>query len=386
MPYFSFSLKQNFLNKNDISFDGSDISIETTYFSKNTKLWKNLNKKKNKKHIFFAKFQERVKLTDFQVSILFCLPPSIGFGDSIEYGNAIKNIVLSKKFTLIGIAFTGRFNFFLKEYFNFENVFGEVINENEMMRYSNIFHLSLEIKDLKFQKYVRSDIEYVILKYFKIKKIFPIIKNDQKKKIERIDIFPVSQSPLRSIQPTIINSIINHFGKKYEIRIICDESLISNFIEKNIVTKKNIIVKPKSLNELCELIKETQFGIFPDSGPLHFAKMIGIKGVFIETTVGSEILLRDCESIKEIKNIYSSLYCAAPCGLTNLISFENKVGCYKTLKVTRSEILKKKNLNSFQRGSIKGKYIDFMFSQVECIKGVDIKKLINIIKYNIEIK
>ena len=47
MPYFSFSLKQNFLSKDELLLlNISQPELNKVYFSKNTNLWKHLNKKK----------------------------------------------------------------------------------------------------------------------------------------------------------------------------------------------------------------------------------------------------------------------------------------------------------------------------------------------------
>jgi len=47
MPYFSFSLKQNFFSKDTLlSMNIAQLEHNKVYFSKNTNLWKHLNKKK----------------------------------------------------------------------------------------------------------------------------------------------------------------------------------------------------------------------------------------------------------------------------------------------------------------------------------------------------
>jgi hypothetical protein len=385
MPYFSFSLKQNFLIKNDILHDSSEIFSNKIYFSKNTSLWKILNKKTNQQYLNFINFEQRIRVKNKKESILFCLPPSAGFGDVIEYALAIKEIYLSNKHLNFGVAFTGRYVSFLKKYFNFNKVYGDIIDQKEMFKFDNIFHFSLEITELKLQKYIRSDIESVILKYFNIVKSLQPLRV-YKKEIKEIYIYPVSQSPIRSIQPYIIDSIIKSFSKDYKINIVFSESPISNFIETNIKSKNYQKILPNSLDELCDLIKETDFGIFTDSGPLHFAKSIGIKGVLLTTTVGAITLLNGYKSINEITNFYNSDYCNAPCGLTNLINFKNRIGCYDSLKISKKDVIGEDNLNSLQRGSIKDKYIDFMIKPVGCIKSIDKNKVINEIKKNIKIK
>ena len=95
MPYFSFSIKENL---NLIEFE--NVKQNITYFSKNTKLWKLLHSKKMKQIINFIQFENRIKISILKKKILFCVPPSIGLGDAIEYGLAInsikKNLFLKK--------------------------------------------------------------------------------------------------------------------------------------------------------------------------------------------------------------------------------------------------------------------------------------------------
>ena len=379
MPYFSFSLKQNLLNKNDKFYNNSNITLDTTYFSKSTNLWKYFSKNNNQKYINFLKFEPRLKIKEVGKRILFCLPPGIGFGDIIEYSIAINQISTNKLFDKIGIAFVGQYLSFIKKNFKFNNLYDDFIEYNEMLKYDTIFHLSLEIKEFKLQKYLRSDIESVILKYFDIKKK-PQFSNKINNEIKEINIFPISKSPIRSLQPKLIEGIINSFSNKYNINIIFDDSPISSYIENNIKVKNYKKFKPHSLEDLCQLIKNTQFGIFPDSGPLHFAKINKIKGVLITTTVGGEVLLSGYNTIKEIPNSFISNFCKSPCGLTNLINFQNKAGCYDSLNLKKNDFLKNINLNRFQRGSIRDKYIEAMINPVGCIKKININVVIEEIK------
>ena len=388
MPYFSFSIKKNFLidkiDKNTLK-DVENIQINKVYFSKNTVLWKILNYKKNDSFINFKKYEERLKIKDLGSNILFCLPPSIGFGDAIEYGLALRSIIVSKKFTNIGIAFTGRYKNIFEKYFNCNNVYGDVIINNQITKYDTIFHFTLEINELKLQKYIRSDIESVITKYFSVKKNRP--KHIHKKeKINNITLFPVSTSPIRSMSVKIINKIIEHYSSQYSINIVLDNSsAISNYLEKNINYNNFKKLNPLSISELCKIISKTQFGIFIDSGPLHLAKILGIRGSLITTSVSGNILLNDFNTINEIKNYYYSNYCHSPCGLTNIFNFEKKIGCFESLQISKAELIKKDNFNSLQRGEIKNKYTDFMINPVACINNIDLDKLIveiNLSLYN----
>ncbi|SVD46258.1 uncharacterized protein METZ01_LOCUS399112, partial [marine metagenome] len=112
MPYFSFSTKENL---NLIEFE--NVKQNITYYSKNTKLWKLLHSKNMKPVIDFVEFQNRMKVSIIKKNILFCVPPSIGLGDAIEYGLAINSIKKNLFFKKIGIAFVGDYSFLFKKYF-----------------------------------------------------------------------------------------------------------------------------------------------------------------------------------------------------------------------------------------------------------------------------
>ena len=124
MPFFSFTLK-SFIKKdiiNDLDEDTKNIikvlKKNSKYFSKNTKLWKFLNKNINKVYLKNINFERRVKVDVLKKDILFCLPPNLGLGDVIEYGLAINSIRKSNIFSKIGVCFVGRYEIVLKKYYN----------------------------------------------------------------------------------------------------------------------------------------------------------------------------------------------------------------------------------------------------------------------------
>ena len=93
MPFFSFSLKKNFLNQEEFPYIVEEnIKENVTYYSKNTKLWKTLNKTEFIKFINFVSFEKRKSNKSLEDSILFCLPPSMGLGDLIEYAQFIERL------------------------------------------------------------------------------------------------------------------------------------------------------------------------------------------------------------------------------------------------------------------------------------------------------
>ena len=163
MPYFSFSIKEN-LNSSEFV----NVKKNITYYSKNTKLWKLLHSKKKKSIINFIHFEDRIKVSILKKNVLFCVPPSIGLGDAIEYGLAINSIKKNLFFNKVGIAFVGDYSFLFKKYFSTDYIYPHIISEQEIKEYDDVFHFTLEIEELKKQKYVRSNIAEQISKYFNI--------------------------------------------------------------------------------------------------------------------------------------------------------------------------------------------------------------------------
>ena len=385
MPFFSFSLKKNFLTSDCLpNISINNIKNNQTYFSKNTKLWKYLNKKKNKHLINNLSFEARKPISKIEDSILFCLPPSLGLGDIIEYALSINSIINSKKFKKVGVAFIGKYEIILKKYFKIKNIFPDIINLNDLNKFKSIFHVTLEIKELKMQKYVRQDIEKIMNKYFAIYEN-QFYKTNFKKNIKKITIFPVSKSPLRSMSPKILQSIINFYEKKYEIDIVFESgSDISKYLEKKVNLKTSKYQNPSNLEELCNIIEKIDYGIFMDSGPLHLAKLLNKPGALIITSVDEKILLNKLSNIEPIKNNFKSNYCSAPCGLTNIFNYKGKSGCYFSLNLNKEEILNIKNLNALQRGLNKSTYVDFISNPVGCIDKINIKNLLKSINTSLE--
>ncbi len=377
MPYFSFSIKQNFL-KNKIYLPVIELKIDLNkqYYSKNTNLFKMLSNKNFHQYINFINYEKTKKVDFIGKKILFCLPPNIGMGDAVEYALAIKAIVLKNIFLKIGVAYTGKYSKIFNNYFGINNLYEEVISKSEVNKYDTVFHFTVEINEIKNQKYIRSDIEKAILKKFNCKQ-YRNIKPTKLTSIKTITLFPISKSPIRSLPIFLINKIISQYSNKYKIEIILDEnSIISNYIKDQLIQKSCKLITPKTLDSLLRIIQNIEFGIFPDSGPLHVAKILGKRGVLISTSVSPAILLNNFKNIEFLDNHYSSANCSSPCGLTNIFNFQNKPGCFDTHEIGIEQLLKLNN-NSLQRGNLKENYLYFIKKPVGCVNNINIDNLIN---------
>ena len=316
---------------------------------------------------------------------MFCLPPSIGLGDAVEYALAIKAIEKSQQYKKVGISFVDRYKKIFIKYFDINNVYDYLISQNEIDSYEVIFHVTHEIEELVMQKYNRQDIEKLLTDFFSVPKhrSFKFFKTHD---VNKISIFPISQSPIRSMPIDLLNYLISNLSINIKIEIILNsQSEISNIINKNIQKSSSIsICDPANLNELLKIIENIEFGIFMDSGPLHVAKILNKKGILIVSSVHEEILLSNFTNIKFIKNEFMSPYCKGPCGLTNIFNYKNKIGCYERLKIHKANIMKLKNTKTLQRGGIKNEYKKFIEEPVQCLKKINYDKVLELVNNSIK--
>ena len=96
MPFFSFSITEV-----TPSLKRYNITENNLYFSKNTQLWKLINKIP-KSCINRLEPEKRHSVKSVGKKILFCLPPNIGLGDAIEYASALKSVSDSNIFEKLG--------------------------------------------------------------------------------------------------------------------------------------------------------------------------------------------------------------------------------------------------------------------------------------------
>jgi hypothetical protein len=181
----------------------------------------------------------------------------------------------------------------------------------------------------------------------------------------------------------IIEGIIESLCSQYEIKIIIDNSDYSKYLLENVKNKNFTSVEPKNIESLILEISKTNFGIFVDSGPLHIAQCFKIRGVLIETSVASKILLSNSKNIKSVNNKYQSNYCNGPCGLVDVFAYESKIGCYETHKLNFKNISSFKNHKKLQRWNKKENNAHLISNPVGCVKQINVKNIIELIKYQI---
>ncbi len=381
MPFFSFSITEV-----TPSLKKYNITENNLYFSKNTELWK-LIKKIPKSKINRLDLEKRHSLKSIGKKILFCLPPNIGLGDAIEYASALKLVSERNIFENLGVAFMGEFQFLFKDYFNLKNNFPYIIDNVDLEKFDTIFHLTLEIDSLINQKYSRSDIYNEIISFFKIKdiKLKSIQNNNKNCKIKKISVFPLSNSPVRTMPIEILTKLAGLLSKQFNIEIFLNHnSEISHLIHKRLINEDVNIIDPKNSKALISAIKKIEYGVFMDSGPLHVAKMFNKKGLLVETSVSSKILLRNYKMIKGIENTYSSSFCIAPCGLTDIFNHKNNHGCFDSLQIDSAKFKKEKYKNLISRG-VKNHYKENFIKPVGCLSSLNVQNIYNAIRKDLSL-
>jgi len=121
-----------------------------------------------------------------------------------------------------------------------------------------------------------------------------------------------------------------------------------------------------------------------DSGPLHVAKMFNKRGILLETSVSSKVLLKNYKLIRSIGNTYSSVFCEAPCGLTDIFNYSNNFGCYDSLKI-KSKRLKKNNFKNMISRGVKNHYLENFIKPVGCLSSLNVQNIYYAIKKDLSL-
>ena len=85
-----------------------------------------------------------------------------------------------------------------------------------------------------------------------------------------------------------------------------------------------------------------------------------------------------------VKNKYKSNYCDGPCGLTDIFAYDNKIGCYETHKLSFNDISSLNNQKNLQRWNKKENNSHLISNPVGCIKQIDVKNIIELIRYKLK--
>ena len=85
-----------------------------------------------------------------------------------------------------------------------------------------------------------------------------------------------------------------------------------------------------------------------------------------------------------MKNKYKSNYCRGPCGLVDIFAHDSKIGCYETHKLNFKDITYIKNKKNLQRWDKKENNSHLISNPVGCIKQIDVKNIIELIRYKLK--
>ena len=147
------------------------------------------------------------------------------------------------------------------------------------------------------------------------------------------------------------------------------------------ICRKLIRVGLMVTKSISNKIKKIKLIIFDVDGVLTDGKKTYDKnGILIETSVSNEILLANSKNIISSKNNYHSNYCNGPCGLVDIFNYNNNIGCYETNKVSFENIKPLKSFKNLQRWDKKVNNSQFILNPVGCIKKIDVKNIIELIK------
>ena len=159
-----------------------------------------------------------------------------------------------------------------------------------------------------------------------------------------IGIFPLATSPLRTLPFTATIALA---------RGLCETGAVTVYLNRDQGQGKAYLAALKgklpenvtiveglpSIGALMEAVRDTDYGVFADSGPAHMSKLFATPGTAIYTSAPGDILQGRFTNLRRWTVPYKGDHCAAPCGLAKLrLSRDGRIGCMGSLKCSLQDL------------------------------------------------
>ncbi|MDP6876335.1 MAG: hypothetical protein QF521_22670 [Alphaproteobacteria bacterium] len=160
----------------------------------------------------------------------------------------------------------------------------------------------------------------------------------------RIGILPLASSPMRTLPPALILSLVQTLsGEGMTVEIVLnrqqDQSRLLQTALDAAALDLHYHTDTKSVADLLALMAQFDYGVFADSGPAHLSKLQQRPGAAIFTSAPSDLLLGRHRNLRPIQAQYSSDFCQAPCGLAKVRqTADGRIGCMASLGVEREAL------------------------------------------------
>lgn len=162
--------------------------------------------------------------------------------------------------------------------------------------------------------------------------------------VPRLAILPLSSSPLRTLPPAVVGAVAQALQPLGQLSVVLNAyQQVAAAYGQDMAPRlpKDATVLPgfATTRGLMDFLGQQDFIVTADSGPAHMAKLTGLAGLAIYTTVDGKTLQGHHRNLERWQVAYSGPYCSAPCGLAKLRSTaDGRVGCMGSLGLSLAEL------------------------------------------------
>ena len=278
-------------------------------------------------------------------SILVLLP-SEGLGDCILYAGAIRQLTQAFSPARLAIAFSGGSTDVFAHLGMAVEAYPLLLPRRVLLDADLVVDFKTDIPALQHTGLEMVAIDTLILRHLGLPTSYRWPYRRAPRRVRRIGIFPQSSSPIRTLPPALTGFLAAELlARGFAVEVMLEPRFRQGWLYREALMARlgrdaPIVDHLASVDRLLEFIRDSDYGVFCDSGPAHASKLFDVPGFGIYTTVSADIVQGGFDNLARWSADYAGDWCRAPCGLVKLMQTKDgdRYGCMDSLRRRRADL------------------------------------------------
>jgi hypothetical protein len=278
-------------------------------------------------------------------SILVLLP-SEGLGDCILYAGAIRQLAQAFSPARLAIAFCGGSTDVFAHLHMAVEAYPLLLPRRVLLDADLVIDFKADIPELRHAGLEMVAIDTLILRHLGLPTSYRWPHRRAPRRVRRIGIFPQSSSPIRTLPPALTGFLVAELrARGFAVEVMLEPRFRQGWLYRESLVAMlgrdaPIVDHLATVDRLLEFIRDSDYGVFCDSGPAHASKLSDLPGFGIYTTVAADIVQGGFTNLARWSADYAGDWCRAPCGLVKLMRTADgdRYGCMGSLRCRRADL------------------------------------------------
>jgi hypothetical protein len=278
-------------------------------------------------------------------SILF-LMPSEGLGDCILYAGAIRQLTQEFSPARLAIAFSARSTDVFAHLGMAVEAYPLLLPRRVLLDADLVVDFQTDIPALRRMGVEMVAIDTLILRHLGLPTSYRWPHRREPRRVRRIGIFPQSSSPIRTLPPALTGFLVTELrARGFAVEVMLEPRFRQGQLYREALVAMlgrdaPIVDHLATVDRLLEFIRDSDYGVFCDSGPAHASKLFDVPGFGIYTTVAADIVQGGFDNLARWSADYAGDWCRAPCGLVKIMraADADRYGCMDNLQCRRDDL------------------------------------------------